>query len=106
MGVSLEDRDFAVGALNEAKQDFASRRAVRGDTIPVATDHFSDVLMQFETLPFEASAPSVAVAPGRPPPRGSGETPVCERAAQGRGHRELLSSGDRSAYQHKFVKQA
>jgi hypothetical protein len=106
MRASLEDRDFAVDALNEAKQHFASRRAVRGNTIPVATDHFSDVLMQFETLPFEASTPSVAVAPRRPPPRGSGETPVRERAAQGRGHRGSLSSEDRSAYHDKSVKQA
>jgi hypothetical protein len=57
VGAALKHTDFVVQSLDEAERDFVVRFAVGGDAIPVSLDHVSEVLVGFQTLPFELRPP-------------------------------------------------
>jgi hypothetical protein len=53
VGATLEYTDFVVQSLDEAERDFVLGLAVGSDAIPVSFDHVSELLVGFQTLPFE-----------------------------------------------------
>ncbi len=55
----LDDADLVVESLDEAGGDLVLWMAVGGDAVPVPLDHFSELFVRFESLPFERVAPIV-----------------------------------------------
>ena len=53
----LEDADFVVEALDEPERNLVPGLAVSGDTLPMALDHFRELLVGLQALPLEAGLP-------------------------------------------------
>src|ERR1700694_2293830 len=61
--MALDDPDLVVEPFDEAERDFVLRLAVGGDAVPMAIDHGGELLIGFQSLPFERRAPVLEEAP-------------------------------------------
>ena len=57
IGSSLNDPDLVVESLDKAQRHFVLRPAKGGDALPVRFDHAGELLVGFESLPFEGAFP-------------------------------------------------
>jgi hypothetical protein len=63
VGASLDDSDFVVEPLDEAKRDFVLWLAIGGDAGPMAIDHVGELFVGLQPLPLERRPPVVEEAP-------------------------------------------
>ena len=64
VGATLKHTDFIVQSLDEAERDFVLGFAVRSDAVTVSLNDVSEVLIGFQTLPFELGPPVLEEPPG------------------------------------------
>src|ERR1019366_1895143 len=62
VGAALEDADFVVETLDEAKRDVVGRLAVSDDAVPIALDHGGEFFVGREVLIAQLLAPGVEEA--------------------------------------------
>ena len=63
VGSALDDADFVVEALDEAKCDFVFRFAVSRDAVPMSLYHLGELLVGIEPLPLQLFAPAIEKLP-------------------------------------------
>src|SRR5262249_44905341 len=54
---SLDDSDLVVEPFHEAQRDFILWLAIGGESVPMTIDHVGELLVGFQSLPFERRAP-------------------------------------------------
>jgi len=57
VSASLDRPDLVVESLSESKRDFVLQFAIGGDSVPMAIDRISELLIRLQPLRFERCAP-------------------------------------------------